>query len=396
MPNKKKIFIIAGEVSGDVLGANIMRSMPGIKFVGVGGENMRAAGLKSIFPMSDLAVMGIVEVLSHASTLKQRVNQTVDAIINAAPDLVLTIDSPGFARAVISKLRGSAAGRRLIARGLEFHHVVAPQVWAWRPGRAKKYAKTFDKLYAFFDFEIPYFTQYGLDTIAVGHPIADNIMGKYTAARQTRGDKVVALMPGSRKTEVEKLLPVFRGFVEKAPRGYKFVIPTVETTDAIVRAAVQRWKVKPEIIPASDRYELYRKTFIAVAASGTVSAELAMMHIPAIIVYRMNWLTSMIGQMLVNVNWVSLVNILLEKPVYPELLGVDATANNILKQFKRIAKNDNVRKKMIAELKSADKLWRPDDTSVGARIANHLKHTVFLNKKQTYAAARKLVLKKMK
>ena len=96
MPNKKKIFIIAGEVSGDVLGANIMRSMPGIKFVGVGGENMRAAGLKSIFPMSDLAVMGIVEVLSHASTLKQRVNQTVDAIINAAPDLVLTIDSPGL------------------------------------------------------------------------------------------------------------------------------------------------------------------------------------------------------------------------------------------------------------------------------------------------------------
>lgn len=368
MPSKK-IFIIAGEVSGDVLGANIMRSVGHrCKFVGIGGQNMRDAGLKSIFPMSDLAVMGIIEVLAHAKTLKKRIKQTVNEILKQKPDLVLTIDSPGFARAVIAGVRKSDVGRDLIARGLRFHHVVAPQVWAWRPGRAKKYARTFDKLYAFFDFEIPYFTKYGLETVAVGHPIADNIIGKYKSRKNK--DKIIALMPGSRKNEVKKLMPVFQSVVEQLPNEYKFVIPTVETTDEFVRGAIKNWTVKPEIISANKRYELYEKTFIAIAASGTVSAELAMVHVPAIIVYRMNWLTSIIGQMLVNVRWVSLVNILLQKSVYPELLGGDATAKNILTHFYNIAGDTGVRQTMIRDLKSADKLWRPDSKMVGERIAD--------------------------
>lgn len=368
MRNKKTVFIIAGEVSGDVLGGGIMRAARNVRFVGIGGQNMVAAGLKSVFPMSDLAVMGIVEVLAHARTLKRRINQTVDAILTTKPDLVLTIDSPGFARAVIAKLRRTLAGRDLIANGLKFHHVVAPQVWAWRPGRAKKYAETFDKLYAFFDFEIPYFTKYGLDTVAVGHPVADNIMGKYRT-KKTTGDKIVALMPGSRIMEAKKLLPLFRQFVESAPAGYKFVIPTVETTDKFVRSAVENWRVQPEIISSNARYDLYTKTFVAIAASGTVSVELAMMHIPAIIVYRMNWLTSFIGRILVHVKWVSLVNILLNKSVYPEFLGADATSKNILREFNNIANNANMRQKMIANLRRADVLWRPDSASVGERIA---------------------------
>lgn len=371
MSNKKTVFIIAGEVSGDVLGANIMRSARGINFVGVGGQNMIDAGLKPLFPMADLAVMGIVEVLAHARTLKKRIKQTINAILNVRPDLVLTIDSPGFARAVINGLRKSPAGQQLIANGLKFHHVVAPQVWAWRPGRAKKYAATFDKLYAFFDFEIPYFTKHGLETVAVGHPIADNIMGKYKP-KQTRGKKVVALMPGSRLTEVKKLMPVFHDVVAKLGDNYKFVIPTVETTDSYVRNAVANWTIKPEIISSSNRYELYEKTFIAIAASGTVSAELAMVHVPAIIVYRMNWISSIIGRILVHVKWVSLVNILSNKGIYPELLGCYANAKNILHEFHNIADNEVVRKNMIQDLSAADTLWRPDDASVGERIASQL------------------------
>ena len=372
MRNKKTIFIIAGEVSGDVLGANIMRAMPDCKFIGIGGQNMCALGLKSLFPMSDLAVMGIVEVLANVRTLKKRINQTIKAIIETKPDLVLTIDSPGFARSVISGLRKTDAGNKLIAHGLRFHHVVAPQVWAWRPGRAKKYAATFDRLYAFFDFEVPYFTKYGLDTVAVGHPISDNIIGKYKAKNVGRGDKVVALIPGSRMTEVKKLMPIFREFVERVPDGYKFVIPTVETTDKFVRNAVSNWHIKPQIISSDARYELYERAFVAVAASGTVSAELAMMHVPAVIVYRMNWLTTIIGRILINVRWVSLINILLKKSVYPELLGIDANAENILKQFERIVNNTDIRKQMITDLKNADRLWRPDDFSVAERIANKI------------------------
>lgn len=375
MPNKKTIFIIAGEVSGDVLGANIMRELRGVNFVGIGGQNMCGAGLKSIFPMSDLAVMGITEVLANARTLTRRINETIQKIIDIKPDLILTIDSPGFARSVISGLKKSNAGQDLIRNGLKFYHVVAPQVWAWRPGRAKKYAKTFDKLYAFFEFEVPYFTQHGLETIAVGHPIADNIMGKYSV-KKSRGKKIVALMPGSRKTEIKKLMPVFRKFVEMVGDKYKFVIPTVETTDAFVRNAVANWSVQPDIISANNRYNLYEKTFVAVAASGTVSAELAMMGVPAIIVYRMNWLTTMIGKALVHTKWVSLVNVLLQRSVYPELLGASASAKNIFREFNRITTDDKVRNQMIAELKSADKLWRPDDTSVGARIAADIKKSI--------------------
>ena len=375
MPNKKTIFIIAGEVSGDVLGANIMRELRGVNFVGIGGQNMCGAGLKSIFPMSDLAVMGITEVLANARTLTRRINETIQKIIDIKPDLILTIDSPGFARSVISGLKKSNAGQDLIRNGLKFYHVVAPQVWAWRPGRAKKYAKTFDKLYAFFEFEVPYFTQHGLETIAVGHPIADNIMGKYSV-KKSRGKKIVALMPGSRLSEVKKLMPVFRKFVEMVGDKYKFVIPTVETTDAFVRNAVANWSVQPDIISANNRYNLYEKTFVAVAASGTVSAELAMMGVPAIIVYRMNWLTTMIGKALVHTKWVSLVNVLLQRSVYPELLGASASAKNIFREFNRITTDDKVRNQMIGELKSADKLWRPDDTSVGARIAADIKKSI--------------------
>lgn len=363
MPNKKiKIFIIAGEVSGDALAARVMRQMQNVEFVGVGGHDMAACGLKSIFPMSDLSVMGVVEVLGHARTLTRRIKQTVDAIIAEKPDMVLTVDSPGFARSVIKKLRASNAGRDMIAAGMHFHHIVAPQVWAWRPGRAKKYAKVFDKLYAFFDFEVPYFTKYGLDTIPVGHPIAENIINLPPAPCVK--DKIITLVPGSRISEVKKLMPLFKRVAETINScgymGYKFAIPVVDTTADYVKREVKDWVVKPELVAADARYELYQKTYVAVVASGTVSAELAMLHVPAIVAYKMNRITTLIGHLLINVRWVSLVNILLNRAVYPEFLGSDATSENIINEFDSIILPAN-RAKIISELHAADNMWvRPE------------------------------------
>ena len=375
MQNKKfKVFIIAGEVSGDVLGGKIMREMPNAEFVGIGGENMIAAGLDSLFPMRDLAVMGAVEVLAHARTLTQRIGQTVNAIISEQPDVVLTIDSPGFAQSVISKLRQSKSGQNLIAKGMRFHHVVAPQVWAWRPGRAKKYAKIFDKLYAFFDFELPYFTKYGLDTMAVGHPISDGLIG--TKHINTK-EKIITLVPGSRMSEVKRLMPLYREFVEMLNRlghhDYRYVIPTVETTDEYVRGELCKWPVAVDIVNATGRYDLYAKTYIAVVASGTVSAELAMMHIPAIVVYRMNPLTVWLARQVIRVRWVSLVNILLNRGVYPELLGSNANRKKLVGEFIKLTNPSN-RKKMVAELTLADNMWCRDDTSPARIIANDLQN----------------------
>ena len=376
MPNKKtRIFIIAGEVSGDALGARVMHQMPNAEFIGIGGQEMAAAGLKSIFPMSDLSVMGVIEVLLHARTLTRRISDAVRAIIDTKPDIVLTIDSPGFARSVVNKLRTSRAGQELIAGGMRFHHIVAPQVWAWRPGRAKKYAKTFDKLYAFFDFEVPYFTKYGLDTVAVGHPIAENIFNTTRPDTPQEPTKLITFVPGSRMSEVKRLMPLFKTVAETIHScgymNYKFAIPTVETTAQYVRAAVQDWTIRPELVDASARYDLYRRTYVAIVASGTVSAELAMLHIPTIVTYKMNRITTLIGRVLIKVRWVSLVNILLNKTIYPEFLGGDATADNIINALDSIILPAN-RNKMIAELKNADNMWMRPTGSPSKLIAKDL------------------------
>ncbi len=352
--NKKlKIFIIAGEVSGDILGAKIMKEMPTVKFVGVGGQNMIAAGMKSLFPMSDLSVMGIFEVLGRAKTLMRRIKETIGYIIKEKPDIVLTIDSPGFAKSVVSGVRKTG-----MLDKTKFYHVVAPQVWAWGAKRAGKYAKIFDKLYAFFDFEKPYFEKYGLNTIAVGHPISDGL-DKYK--KNTNNKKIITFIPGSRISEVKKLLPVFHKTIDtlKANADYQdcdFMMPTVETTDEYIKKQIETWDFKPELIPSMNRYDVYANTYIAVAASGTVSAELAIMHIPTIVVYKMNPLTLLLAHILVRVKWVSLINILMNKTIFPELLGKSANPKEIFNQIQKLMQDKN-RNQMIQELKKADNLW---------------------------------------
>lgn len=358
-----KIFIIAGEVSGDVLGAKIMRQMPGVEFVGIGGQNMTDAGLKSLFPMSDLSVMGLVEVLVHARTLKRRIKQTISAIIDEKPDIVLTIDSPGFAKSVVTGMKKIGA-----LTNTKFYHVVAPQVWAWGAKRAGKYAKIFDKLYAFFDFEKPYFEKYGLPTVSVGHPIADGL-DKYK--KTNRGEKIITFIPGSRMNEVKKLLPVFRKTVDLLGDNYKYVIPTVETTDAYIREHIAAWETKPVLVPANHRYDAYANTYIAVAVSGTVSVELAIMHIPTIVVYKMNPITSFLAKFMVHVKWASLVNILKNKTIYPELLGQKANSKNIFYEIQKLTKNV-ARLKMINALKSVDKQWTHENQNAANLIAHDI------------------------
>lgn len=365
-----KIFIIAGEVSGDVLASKIMREMPGVEFVGIGGQNMESVGLQSIFPMSDLSIMGITEVIAHARTLKARIKQTIDAIITEKPDVVLTIDSPGFAKSVVRGVQ-----KRGVLRNTKYFHVVAPQVWAWRPGRAKKYAKIFDKLYAFFDFEIPYFDKYGLETVAVGHPISDGL-DEY---KSNTKEKIITLVPGSRISEVKKLLPVFQHTVDMLVKSgyhdYKFVVPVVETTEKYVREHIKNWGVQPEIIDSKQRYQLYANTYIAIVASGTVSAELAMMHIPTIVVYKMNPVSVLLAHILLRVKWASLVNILMNRTIFPELLGKKATPLLIVDYLQQLTL-PNVRKEMISELKKADKKWNKSGQKPSVVIAKDILKSV--------------------
>lgn len=373
--HNNKIFIIAGEVSGDILGASIMQHFQDVDFVGVGGKHMQDAGLRTVFPISDISVMGIIEVCAHLRTLSNRINLAVESIIQERPDIVLTIDSPSFAKTVIKKLKKTAQGKLLINNGLRFFHVVAPQVWAWGAKRAKQYAKIFDKLYTFFDFEVPYFTKYGLDARAVGHPIADVVNNNRSSLQNMTEDKVITFIPGSRMSEVKKLMPIFEqtiNLLSACGYNYKYVIPTVETTDEYVTNCVSGWKNKPDIVSADKRYNVYSNTYIAVAASGTVSVELAMLHIPTVVVYKMNVITMLIIRMIIKVKWVSLINILLNKTVYPELLGNKCNVENIVKAISDFGLPGN-RKHVIDVISRADNLWIQGNKKPSLIIADDIK-----------------------
>ncbi|MCL2629336.1 MAG: lipid-A-disaccharide synthase [Alphaproteobacteria bacterium] len=381
---KLKIFIISGEASGDVLGAKIIRSFlrrnrfsrpHHVEFRGIGGMNMKNAGLKkSLFPIEDLSVMGFTAVLMRARTLLRRIRETVAAINEWRPDIVLTIDSPGFAKAVASRLHGCESRPKLF-------HFVAPQVWAWRPGRAKKFAKLFDRLYCFFDFEVPYFTRYGLPTIPVGHPVADGeikeampgiFRKRYHIAR---GRKIVAMMPGSRMNEIENLLPLMKSVADKWS-GHQIVIPGADTVRKKIKAMTHDWKNKPLVIMPKDRYILFRDANVAVAASGTVTVELAILHTPAVVVYKTNFLTYLLYKLLIRVKYISLVNIISGKEIYPELLQHKAAPDNVFRAADDLIKHKKSRTKMVEQLKAEDKIWSRGGHPASDLIKNDILKTI--------------------
>ena len=226
MMNKKKIFIIAGEASGDILGADFMNSFikknKDVSFFGVGGEEMcKVKNFKSLFDISDIAVMGITEVLKNFFVLKKRIKQTINKILEIKPDMVITIDAPGFNMAVVKKVKPKLPNTKFV-------HYVAPQVWAWKEKRAQKIAKIFDYLLCFFPFEPPYFEKYGLKCFVVGHTAIQNVKGDKSNFLKnyhlTSKDIIITLLPGTRKQMAEKLLPVYSDVVdelyEKIPNLY--------------------------------------------------------------------------------------------------------------------------------------------------------------------------------
>jgi len=201
------VFIIAGEASGDVLGARLMAAMPGVVFAGIGGERMAERGLVSLFPMAELSVMGLAEILPRVLALRRRIAETVEAIRVGRPDVVVTIDSPGFCLRVL---------RRVAGFGVRRVHYVAPQVWAWRPERVRHFPGLWDKLLCLLPFEPEFFAPWGLNPVFVGHPVLESGAGDGDAARfravhgLAAAEIPVVLMPGSRVTETARLLPVFR------------------------------------------------------------------------------------------------------------------------------------------------------------------------------------------
>jgi lipid-A-disaccharide synthase len=346
------VYLIAGEPSGDRLGARLMAALSAelggeVRFRGLGGEMMAARGLKSLFPISELAVMGIAEVLPKLRRILRRIAQVRADVLQARPAVLVTIDSPDFSLRVSKDLKG---------QGIPLIHYVAPSVWAWKAGRARKMARYLNRVLTLLPFEPPYFTREGLAADFVGHPVIESGADKghgpqFRAAHKiAAADKLLCLLPGSRSGEIERHLPVMRGIAERVARpNLALVMPTVPHLEARLRAAVSTWPRVPIVVTGEPaKFDAFAASDAAVAASGTVSLELALARVPAVVIYRVNPLTAAVARRLVKVKYASIVNILLDEEVIPEFLQEDCNALQVAPAVERLLSDKGFADEQIA------------------------------------------------
>jgi len=318
------VYVIAGEPSGDVIGARLIEALRAdgdIEVSGIGGPEMEAAGLQSLFPYDELAIMGLTEVLPSVPRILSRMRKTARDIERKQPDVIVTIDSPGFVFGVI---------RRLKSRNCPRVHYVAPTIWAWRAGRVKKFRKHFDHLLALFPFEPPLFEAAGLDCSFVGHPIAEGAVasGNGPAFRQRHGigtdEQVLCLLPGSRRGEVSRLGPVISevlGLLARSNPGARIVVPAAPNVRDAVGTLAVTWGDKVLVVDgASERYDAFAASDLALAASGTVTLELAYARVPTVVIYQVGKLTGEIARRMIRIEHVSIVNIVAGRLIFPEFL----------------------------------------------------------------------------
>jgi lipid-A-disaccharide synthase len=333
------IYLIAGEPSGDALAARLMvavRARLGdrVRFAGIGGEAMAEQGLESRIDQRELAIMGFLEVLPRVLALKRRIAETVAHIERTRPAVVVTVDSWGFTGRVAKalKARGSTVPRV---------HYVAPMVWAWKESRKHAVAERVDHLMTLWPFECAYFSPLGLACTHVGHAVIESgaDRGDGAAFRQRHGIAadvpILVVLPGSRRTEVGRLLPIFRAAVDRlaADRpGLRVVVPTVATVSDTVEAALVDWPVPALAVRgAAEKYDAFAAATAALAASGTVSLELAMADVPHVIAYRVNPVSATLFRLMTPLRYAGPVNILMDRLVVPELLQKDCRPGRLAK-----------------------------------------------------------------
>jgi lipid-A-disaccharide synthase len=371
------IYLVACEPSGDQLGALLIRALREetnnqARIVGVGGPAMAAEGLRSLFDPAELALLGIVEVLPKAGMVLARVRQAVADIEARNPDVLVTIDSWGFTGRIHERL---TKNRSAVPRV----RYVAPQVWAWRPGRARQLARWIGHLMTLFPFEPPYFTRYGLSASWVGHPVlesgADKGDGAGFRARHGIGadEKILVVLPGSRGGEVSRLMGLFGDVVTALSSqlpNLRVVIPTVPNVSARVAAAIAAWPTKPIIVATtSERFDAFAAGRAALAASGTVSLELAMAGLPHVIAYRVNAVSAFVLRRLIRTAYVNLVNVLLNRESVPERLQENADVAVLTADMLRLLNDEPARQSMQSDFKAALKMLSPEGVSPSRQAA---------------------------
>ena len=351
-----KIFIIAGEDSGDKLGSAIIDGLREVtdvppKFVGIGGNGMISRGLDSIFPMSELSVMGFVEIASKYKSLKKRLNQTISSILDEKPDILLTIDAPEFCFRVAKKVK-------LLNKNIAVAHYVAPTVWAWRSNRAKQISNFIDQILALFPFEPRYFHDVGVRCDFVGHPIVSETLAdeesvtEFKKAYSLTDEPVILCLPGSRKSEIDRLMPVFGETLEKfsnALPNARFILPSTPDVYEYSKKFLDCMPkdiifLTPEKFGVEKYLEFKKASFklsqLALAASGTVSLELAANNTPMVIGYDMNFLSRKIIGLMLKIDTVNLVNLVTGNRNIPECIGSNFNSEKLFLEMVRVYSNN--------------------------------------------------------
>ena len=348
----KKIFVLTGEPSGDKLASTaiskLQKNFTDIEYLSVGGSNLKRIGIKSIFDLKEITYLGFTSVLLNIFKIKKKINQTVEEIIKFNPDILFSVDSPDFTLRVAEKVKK-------INPKIKTIHYVAPQVWIWRRGRVKKMKKFIDHVLLLFNFEKKYFDEESIKNTFVGHPLIEktdsitilgNLMTKYK--------NVISIFPGSRKSEIDVLLPIFFNFIKKMNinnHKYDYYIHTNEDNINYINNKVEEIKIKNiDVIFDEDiKEQVLLNSVFAVCKSGTVSLQVSNSKVPSIIVYKISFMNFMIFKMLVNVKFANIINIINNREVIPELLQDECNDDEIYKSVLYMLKNPEIGKKQIEQ-----------------------------------------------
>ena len=369
------VFLVAGEESGDRLGAPLMRALKErageVRFSGVGGGEMAGAGLTSLFPISDLAVMGFNAVARKLPLIMRRIRETAAEIVISKPDVVVIIDSPDFTHRVARRVRKRAPQIPIV-------NYVSPSVWAWRPGRARKMRGYIDHILALLPFEPDAHQRLGGPTCSyVGHPLTEMAAllrpNPDEAARRRADPPVLLVLPGSRLSEINRLLAIFKGTLEQVWQQagpFEVLIPTVSHVEAAVRARTAAWTKPPRIVvEPTEKHAAFRTARAALAKSGTVTLELAVAAVPIVAAYKVSALEAPILRRAIKAPSAILPNLVLGENVVPEFLQEDCTPENLARALVPLLSETPERRRQLEAFAKLDAIMEIGVAQPSARAA---------------------------
>ena len=349
----KKIFILTGEPSGDKLASKVIRELkkvnPDIDYLSVGGENLKALEIRSIYDLKEITYLGFTNVILNIFKINKKINETVKAIINFNPNILFTVDSPDFTLRVAERVKKQNKKIRTI-------HYVAPQVWVWRENRVKKIKKFIDHILLLFSFEKKYFDKENVSNEFVGHPLLDDSLESKIDINQIfeKNKALISIFPGSRISEINTLMPILLNFIKLMNNKHQDFIYIFHSTKQHYQLIQNHIKTKEinncEIISDEKiKSHTLKKSVFAVAKSGTVSLEICKSKIPSIILYRMNFINYIIVRALVKVKFANIINIAANEEIIPELLQSKCNAKNIFETVNNFINNPSKMKEQISK-----------------------------------------------